>query len=638
MSREIVSATAKDPALRVEAVFRHQQQNIFRQTDRLFAGLMLFQWLACIVAAFWISPKTWTGLSSAVHPHLWAAVIIGGGIVSFPVILAFTRPGTPLTRHAVAVGQMLCSALLIHVTGGRIETHFHVFGSLAFLAFYRDWRVLISGSVVVALDHFLRGLYWPESVYGTVLASQWRWLEHGAWVIFEDVFLIKSCIKGEVEMWEIAERQAQLEASHATVEQNLLVLRESEARKAAILESALDCVITIDHCGRIVEFNPAAEATFGYSRAEVLGQELAEKLIPPTLRYAHRNDFANYLATGHGPGIGRRVEMTSMHASGREFPVELSISVVQLDGPPLFTAYLRDLTDRKRVEAEREELNHQLLETSRRVGMADVATSVLHNVGNVLNSVNVSAGLVISTLRQSPYQDVGRISKLLEEHADDLGSYLRVDPKGRQIPAYLAKLAGHFEEQHLQAGRELQSLDQQIEHIKQIISMQQNVARSRGLREPIVLKEVMEQALSINTAGLGRHQVEVVREYSEVPEVMIDKHQVLQILVNLISNAKHAMNQADGLRRLTLRVGMETSTGVVRLEVQDTGVGIKPEYLTRIFGQGFTTKSDGHGFGLHSGALAAKTMNGTLIAESDGEGCGAIFRLELPLHAVEAIA
>ena len=141
---------------------------------------------AGIVFALWVSPLTWEGADSSTHLHVWAAVLLGGIISLFPALLGWLRPGLPSTRYTIAVAQMLMGALLIHLTGGRIETHFHVFGSLAFLAFYRDWRVLIPATIVVALDHMLRGMFWPQSVYGVLVASQWRWLEHAAWVVFED--------------------------------------------------------------------------------------------------------------------------------------------------------------------------------------------------------------------------------------------------------------------------------------------------------------------------------------------------------------------------------------------------------------------------------------------------------------------
>jgi signal transduction histidine kinase/CheY-like chemotaxis protein/HPt (histidine-containing phosphotransfer) domain-containing protein len=210
-------------------LFREHRQQLYVRTDRMFAALLAFQWMAGILAAVWISPRTWSAAASQVHPHVWAAIVLGGLINSLPIALAIWHPGKAITRHAIAIAQMCTSAILIHVSGGRIETHFHVFGSLAFLAFYRDWTVLITASVVVAADHFLRGLYWPQSVYGVLMPGWWRWLEHAGWVVFEDVILIYSCVRGMREMEGIALRTAQLEATNIIVE-NKVVERTKELR------------------------------------------------------------------------------------------------------------------------------------------------------------------------------------------------------------------------------------------------------------------------------------------------------------------------------------------------------------------------------------------------------------------------
>jgi hypothetical protein len=191
MTPDLMAAVGR----RANELFSSYQRDIYKSTDRLFAGLMGFQWIAGIVFALWVSPLAWYGTVSRTHIHVWAAVVVGGVISLFPALLGLLRPGRPSTRYTIAVAQMLMGALLIHLTGGRLETHFHVFGSLAFLAFYRDWRVLIPATIVVALDHMLRGMFWPQSVYGVLVVSQWRWVEHAAWVAFEDVFLVVSCLR-----------------------------------------------------------------------------------------------------------------------------------------------------------------------------------------------------------------------------------------------------------------------------------------------------------------------------------------------------------------------------------------------------------------------------------------------------------
>lgn len=492
--------------VRTQELFDESQRAIHRRADRLFAHLMVWQWVAGVVAALWISPQTWIGAASQTHWHVWAAVLLGGTLTGFPVFLAWKMPGQVLTRHVIAVAQMLMSALLIHLTGGRIETHFHVFGSLAFFAFYRDWRVLLTATVVVALDHAVRGIFWPQSVFGVLASSNWRWVEHAAWVVFEDTFLFISIRQSLCDMHEVAERRAGLEAVNASIERQV-----------------------------------------------------------------------------------------------------------------------RDRT------AELEKAHRELLETSRRAGMAEVATGVLHNVGNVLNSVNVSVTLLEDGVKKLKGPNLARAVALLRDHSADLGTFLTLDPKGRQIPPYLTQVAEHLTEEQAALLKELVHLQKSVEHIKEIVSLQQSHARANGVCEPVQVADLVEHALRMHDGGLVRHHVKVVREFGEVPTVLLEKHKVLQILINLISNAKYACitsSQAD--KCLTLRVSQ--ADGRVRIAVLDNGVGIAPENLTRIFSHGFTTKKDGHGFGLHSGALAARELGGSLTVRSDGPGLGASFTLELPLE------
>ena len=198
--------------------FQNHCLQVWQRTDRMFAGLMALQWLAGIGVALWITPRTWIGATSSLHLHVLAAIFLGGAIAVFPILLVFLRPGQAITRHVIAVAQMLASVLLIDLTGGRVETHFHIFGSLAFLAFYRDWRVLVTATIVIALDHFLRGTYWPQTVFGTITPDSSRWIEHAGWVLFEDVFLFIMCHQSVAEMRGIARRQAELELTNDRIE------------------------------------------------------------------------------------------------------------------------------------------------------------------------------------------------------------------------------------------------------------------------------------------------------------------------------------------------------------------------------------------------------------------------------------
>ena len=202
----------------------------YSRVDKLFAYLMVMQWAGAIVLAFVVTPKTWAGETSEPHVHLYAALALGGLLTFMPVFLAFKRPGQALTRHIIVTCQVLFSALLIHLTGGRIETHFHLFGSFAFIAFYKDWKVIITATVVAAADHALRGIFWPQSIFGVITASEWRVVEHAAWLIFEVFILIKGCLQQRDEIRVVSENEALAEAKSKEAEELLARFRaEKEA-------------------------------------------------------------------------------------------------------------------------------------------------------------------------------------------------------------------------------------------------------------------------------------------------------------------------------------------------------------------------------------------------------------------------
>jgi len=292
----------------------------------------------------------------------------------------------------------------------------------------------------------------------------------------------------------------------------------------------------------------------------------------------------------------------------------------------------REIEERQRAQAETERLQSQLLDASRRAGQAEVASSVLHNVGNVLNSVNISTSLVTDRLRKMRLPGVLKTANLLAEHAADLARFLNTDERGRRLPAYLGDLGRHLVAEQQDLLEELSSLGQHVEHIKEIVAMQQSYARFGGVLEKVDLAELTEMALKMDASSYARHGVKLLREFEATPPVMVDKHKVLQILGNLARNAKQACrDSAQPEKRVVVRI-RRSGPDRVRIEVADNGVGIAAEDQTRVFSYGFTTRKDGHGFGLHSSALAAKEMGGTLIAQSDGKQKGACFVLELPLQ------
>ncbi|SEJ10349.1 DAHL domain-containing protein [Pseudomonas sp. NFACC07-1] len=286
---------------------------------------------------------------------------------------------------------------------------------------------------------------------------------------------------------------------------------------------------------------------------------------------------------------------------------------------------------RELMEAERE-----LVDAARMAGMAEIATNVLHNVGNVLNSVNISAELVTRKLRNSKTIGLTKAVKMMNEHAEDLGQFITHDEKGRLLPRYFNELVDSIAAEQAVLIDELAQLTKSIDHIKEIVTTQQTYAGAARLIEPLNVSDLFEDALRMNSGALSRHHVTVIKEYQDVPAIMGDKHRLLLILINLISNAKFAMSHiSEHPREMTLGIRILDETTLC-LSVKDRGEGISPENLARIFNHGFTTRKDGHGFGLHSCALAAVEMNGRLYVHSDGPGQGALFTLEVPLELARA--
>ena len=292
----------------------------------------------------------------------------------------------------------------------------------------------------------------------------------------------------------------------------------------------------------------------------------------------------------------------------------------------------RELHNHKVTQCEREDLFSELAAASRQAGMAEMATSVLHNVGNVLNSVNVSAHVVADKLKLRHADSLKKACQLIETHRSDLGQFFHEDERGRKLPEFLNRLADAMSKENEEAIKELTCLEGHVEHIKQIVNTQQSFAKVTNLKEPLFLDRLMEDALKINESGLTRHEVRVIREYEELPQILTDRNKVLQIVVNLIKNAKQSVCQRDDAEDRWVRLKIHIIDGQsVHVQVSDNGVGIAKEHMPRMFTHGFTTKKDGHGFGLHSSAITAKELGGELSVRSEGVSKGASFILRLPL-------
>jgi ligand-binding sensor domain-containing protein/signal transduction histidine kinase len=294
-----------------------------------------------------------------------------------------------------------------------------------------------------------------------------------------------------------------------------------------------------------------------------------------------------------------------------------------------------EIEERQRMQLEVERIHRQLIDASRQAGQAEVASSVLHNVGNVLNSVNTSASIIADQVRDSKVADVSQVAELLIQHQNDLAEFLVQQGRGEPMTNYLKALGQRLVSEQTAMLKELQELVRNIDHIKEIVAMQQSYAQVSGIMEKQSIPTLVDDALRMHAAALARHQVHVVRQFDPIPDVLVDKHKVLQILVNLISNAKYALSESAATeRRLALGVKLDPDNQV-RVSVTDNGVGIAPENLDRIFSLGFTTRQGGHGLGLHSGFFAAREMGGTLLVHSDGPGKGATFTLAFPAQPKE---
>ena len=419
-------------------------------------------------------------------------------------------------------------------------------------------------------------------------------------------------------------------------------LIQNQTLLAAVIAELPLALLACDTTGRVNFHNPSAVKLFGLPGATTLEANasdhypVASQVFLPDGRTPvprHQRPLARALA---GEEVSD-VELVSIRSDGAARSVRASgRRLVAPDGTLLgAVVVIQDITERREAEQALERMHQQLLVASRHAGMAEVATSILHNVGNILNSVNVTASLLAERVKSSKCSGVSKVATLLAAQAADLPAFF-AGARGRQVPAYLNELAADLLAERDATSAELSALRANVEHIKEIVAMQQSYAKRGGVSEVLNVRTLVEDSLSMNDAAFSRHGITLIRDYQDVPQVTVDKHKVLQILVNLIRNAGHACDEsASGSdKRVTVRV--RGTPQAVQIAVIDTGVGILPQNLARIFNHGFTTRKDGHGFGLHSSALAARELGGSLEAQSPGSGMGATFTLTLPLNASEA--
>ncbi len=611
-SGEKISIPADTISARTAELFAEQQQSIVKHTDQIFARLMTCQWLFGIALAVWISPRTWTGTESQIHLHVWAAVLLGGAVTSVPVLLGLLQPGKVLTRHAIAIGQMLMSALLIHLTGGRIETHFHVFGSLAILAFYRDWKVLISASAVVYVDHLLRGAFWPQSVYGVLNAPIWRSLEHAGWVIFEVTFLIISIRKSLSEMHLVAERQARLESLKEGIEQTVAertadLTRENIERRQAEThlrssQAQLAQAQQIAHLGSWEWDLAENKVTWSEETRRLYGYEPEDSGSPmeSCLERVHPDDLARVneimseaLRTRQPFVCDHRVVLPD----GTERVVQGRGEIlVNAHGEPLkMFGTVQDITEAKRAEEALRRSEEQLQQSQKMEAVGRLAGGVAHDFNNLLTVIRGYCALSLRKMEET--------SPLQKNIAEILKASERASSLTGQLLAFSRK----------------QVLQPRVLQLNEVVGGMEKMLRR-------LIGEDVELSTSF-TAALGH--------------VKADPGQIEQVVMNLAVNARDAMPRGGKLTISTANATLDHQTNFrnrtldigeyVMLAISDNGMGMTEEVQAHLFEPFFTTKGLGKGTG-----LGLATCYG-IICQSGGDirvysepNSGTTFRIFLP--------
>ncbi len=615
-------ASPADARSRVKQEFEVRLHLVYRRRDAVFAWLMLLQWLFGIGVALLASPNAWAGRVASTHAHVYLAVFLGAALSLPPILLARFRPGWVVTRHTVAVAQMLWSALLIHLTGGRIETHFHIFGSLAFLAFYRDWKVLVTGTVVVVVDHLARGFWWPESVYGITNPEWWRTLEHGFWVVFEDTVLLMGIRENRREMLSLVSHQVELETVNASFEDKV-------HERTRELESSREQYRSLVESTRAIPW----QMTMPERRFTYVGPQATELLGCPVERWAeigfltervHADDQRRFYVRlketfeDHGD---REVEFRLRRDNSTWRWVRCLIGWGESAGGPCLRGYLQDVTERRHLESELQQA--QKLESVGRL-----AAGIAHEIN-------------------TPIQYVGDSIHFIREGLDALlklvGCYreARTAAGDGAIPAAsvteLAQAEDDADVVYL-ADRLPKALDRSVDGLERVAklvrAMKEFAHPDQTEQSPADLNRALQATLTIATNEY-KYVADLETDFGDLPMVVCHVNEVNQAFLNIIVNGAHAIGdvvkgtEKKGLIRVTTR----QDEGFAVIEISDTGGGIPELIQPKIFDPFFTTKEVGKGTGQGlaiSRSVVVEKHGGSLVFNT-ARGRGTTFTIRLPI-------
>lgn len=426
-------------------------------------------------------------------------------------------------------------------------------------------------------------------------------------------------------------KSKELQKSNQSLLRMAEISKDNEERILAILTAAADGIIVTGAQGQIELCNRAACSIFGYPKEEIVSQNVAEFIGFVDKKNSEFHEFTSNALCERQDEI---LEFAAKTKDNQLIPLELSISSSILKNHLMNIIVFRNISDRKESEKKMASLNAQLITMARLAGMAEVATSVLHNVGNVLNSINVSVQFLIERDIRSKLQGFSELSKLVNENKDHLDTFIKEHPIGLLLPEYLLEFNHFLDKEYELFMNELDSLNTKVHHIKSIIKMQQTFSRGNQPIENVEINKLLDESLSINSDILNNQIITVEKDYHSIPKVTIDKVKLLQALINLIKNGIEAlMESKKEEKRLTLRTSINKQNEV-QIEIIDNGIGIKDENLPKIFSYGFTTKEKGHGFGLHTSALSIHEIGGSLKVDSKGPDQGTAFVITLPIQPI----